>query len=728
MTISIWRYSHLLLAISSSLFLLIASVTGIVLAFEPISDSIKSFHIKGSNDLSVAETIHTLQHHYDEIISFEIDSNNAMIASVITKEGNSETIYVDPTNGGKLGKPIEKATVFKFATNLHRSLFLKSTGRFFVGFVSFILFIIAITGVLLILKRQRSIKRFFFKIEKEYFAQFYHIILGRLLLIPILLIAVTGVYLSLEKFSLLPKSTISHQVSIENSGSTPKIAIKDFDIFKTITLKNVKAIEFPFSDSVEDYFLIKLSDRELIVNQFTGAIISEELYPFVTLASQWSMVLHTGKGNILWSTILLIASCSILFFMYSGFTMTIKRHKKSKLRHSNHNKDESEYIILVGSETGNTFTFATLFANALAAIGKTVFISELNNYSSYRQARHLIIFTSTYGEGEPPTNAKKFEQKFKAIRPINSIQFSVVGLGSLAYPDFCKYALDVNHTLASHPLFTSVLEPYKINNQSFEAFKDWVSIWSSTLKISLHIKQPQKKKKRKNNVFTIIERTPINEDDTFLLRLRTKRTIDFQSGDLFSFSPKEDEIERLYSIGKVNGDILLSIKKHELGICSNYFSKLQKGDTIKASIKQNSTFHFPNIRKEVIMIANGTGIAPFLGMIASEKNMSNTHLFWGGRTRASLEIYNDFIKKEQLSSFHTAYSQTQKDKIYVQDLITKEANLISNVLKNNGIIMICGSIGMQKEVLHVLETISRKNLNLPLSIFEKKNQIKVDCY
>ncbi len=698
------------------------------MAFEPISDSIKSFRIKGSNDLSLAETIHTLQHQYDEIISFEIDANNAMIASVITKEGNSETIYVDPTNGEKLGKPTEKATVFKFVTNLHRSLFLKSIGRFFVGFVSFILFIIAITGVLLILKRQRSIKRFFFKIEKEYFAQFYHIVLGRLLLIPILLIAITGVYLSLEKFSLLPKNTISHQINTENSKSTPKIAIKDFDLFKTITLKNVKAIEFPFSDSAEDYFLIKLSDKELIVNQFTGTIISEELYPFVTLASQWSMILHTGKGSILWSIILLIACCSILFFMYSGFTMTIKRRKKSKLHYFNYDKDEAEYIILVGSETGSTFTFATLFANALSAIGKTVFISELNNYTSYKTAQHLIIFTSTYGEGEPPTNAKKFEKNFNTIQPNNNIHFSVVGLGSLAYPDFCKYALDVHHTLESHPLFTSTIAPYKINNQSFVAFKDWASIWSSTMGLSLHIKQPQKKKERKNKVFTILDRTSINKDDTFLLRLRTKRTIDFQSGDLLSFSPKEDKIERLYSIGEINGDILLSIKKHEFGICSNHFSKLQIGDTINASIKQNATFHFPDTEKEVIMIANGTGIAPFLGMIASEKNMSKTHLFWGGRTRASLEIYNDFIKKEQLSSFHTAYSQTQKEKIYVQDLITKEADLISNILKNDGVIMICGSIGMQKEVLRVLETISKTKLNLPLNTFEKKNQIKVDCY
>jgi sulfite reductase (NADPH) flavoprotein alpha-component len=46
MTISIWRYSHFLLAAVSSLFLIIASVTGIILAIEPIAHKAKGYGIK----------------------------------------------------------------------------------------------------------------------------------------------------------------------------------------------------------------------------------------------------------------------------------------------------------------------------------------------------------------------------------------------------------------------------------------------------------------------------------------------------------------------------------------------------------------------------------------------------------------------------------------------------------------------------------------------------------
>ncbi|AXT62670.1 FAD-binding oxidoreductase [Aquimarina sp. AD10] len=732
MTISIWRYSHLALAISSSLFLSIASITGIILALEPISDSLYSNNIEDGKDLTLAETIATLHNNFAEVINFEIDANDAMIASVITKNGNSETIYVNPITGETLGKPKEKAAIFKFATNLHRSLFLKSIGRFFVGFISLLLIIIAVTGIVLILKRQGGIKYFFSKIENDYFAQYYHVVLGRLFLLPILIIAVTGVYLSLEKFSIVPKTAITHQLDIDDSRPPNKIAIRDFEVFRSIMLGNVRSVEFPFSNAIEDYFVIKLSNKELVVNQFNGEIISSKPYPFMAFISLWSLSLHTGQGNVIWSFILLIASCSILFFMYSGFMLSLKRKRSSSINNFKYKKHESEYIILVGSETGSTFTFANLFAEALSSSGKKVFVSELNNYSLYKNARHLIIFTATYGIGEPPTNARKFNHIFNTISPLNKLQFSIVGLGSLAYPHFCKFALDLDTLLKTNSKFESILEPYKINNQSFTDFKAWVSAWSKQTGIPLQIKDSIKQHTTKSENFNVIERSKINNDQTFLLRLQPQNDIQFESGDLLAFFPEEDNIERLYSIGRIHGEIVLAIKKHEFGICSRYLSKLHPGDTIKASIKQNPDFHFPNTKKEMIMIANGTGIAPFLGMLANKENKTNTHLIFGCRTKDSIKMYDNYITKgiltKKIASLHLCYSQEQKEKIYVQDILKKKPHLIARILHNKGIIMICGSTTMQKEVLKTLEIISETELCVPLSNFQKKNQIKMDCY
>ncbi|WP_062053515.1 PepSY domain-containing protein [Aquimarina longa] len=732
MTISIWRYSHLALAISSFSFILIASITGIILAFEPISNQLKPYAIEHAQNQTIAQTISVLKNHYDEILSLEVDNNDFVSVSVITTEGKNQTFYINPLTGEKNGEIIEKAPIFKFATNLHRSLFLKSMGRFFVGLISFILFLIAITGVLLIIKRQQGIHRFFSKIIKENFEQYYHIIIGRLTLLPIIIIAVTGVYLSLEKFSLLPSYTPDHHIDFENIKTTPKQQLNDFIIFNEITLKNVRVIEFPFSDDAEDHFYIKLSDKELIINQFTGDTLSASEYPFVTLASHWSLVLHTGQGSIVWSIILGIVSCSILFFIYSGFSMTLKRRKKSATPKNKYHKDIAEYIILVGSETGTTFGLAKLLYNSLLKLGKTVFISELNKYSSYKEAKHLIVLTSTYGQGESPINAKKFETLLRTIHQKKEILFTVVGFGSLAYPDFCKYAIDVHKLLKSHPKFTPVLEVYKINNQSYEAFRDWASQWGKCINVSIALGQPYYMRPKKEVSFSVVYRSSIGIDDTFLLRLQPEKKVVFESGDLLAFYPKSDPVERLYSIGKIDTDILLSIKKHEFGICSTYFSQLIKNDCITGSIKRNPDFHFPTNTSEVIMIANGTGIAPFLGMISKHNKNIKTYLFWGARNQQSGELYQEIIKSSiknnHLTAFYPAYSRESQEKIYVQDLLKRNTDFIAKALDHKGVILICGSVIMQKEVITILDEICEKINHKPLSFYQNRGQLKMDCY
>ena len=729
MTISIWRYSHLTLAISSALFIIIASVTGIILAFEPISDKLNSFDLVPTNQISITETIAVLHQKYDEVITIEVDENDFVSANVILEDGKSATFYINPKTGEKIGDIIEKKPIYEFATNLHRSLFLKSTGRILIGFVSFLLLLVSVTGIVLIAKRQGGISKFFSKIVKEDFNQYYHIIIGRYTLIPIIIITVTGVYLSLEKFSLLPKDTSVH-INIEQKKDT---LISNFDFFKTTRLEEVKKIEFPFSTDEEDYYYVKLTNKEVAVHQKTGQIISLKKQPFVSFGSYYSLLLHTGKGSILWSIVLLLACFAILFFIFSGFAMTLQRRKKTTIIKNKFHKDEADYIILVGSETGSTFNFATAFYKALIAAGKTVFLSELNQYTSYKKATNLIIFTATYGEGEAPINAKKFISKIENTSQNNTLNFSLVGFGSIEYTQYCQFAILVHANLQLNNKFTPILPVFKINNQSFSDFNQWVKEWNDFYKTTLNITSESLLiNNKKEQEFTVINKTDINIDDTFLIQLKPNKKTSFESGDLLSITPKNETRSRLYSIAKIENTILLSIKKHEFGLCSTYFNSLNEADKIVASVQKNATFHLPKKTKEVILIANGTGIAPFLGIINRKKSNTKVHLFWGGRTKESFKIYkkniNTALENKKLTSFYAGYSQEGKEKIYVQDILEQQATLIANTLENGNTIMICGSIAMQKGVTKVLEEISKKHLQSSLNKFEENNQIKTDCY
>ncbi|MDY0779376.1 PepSY domain-containing protein [Tenacibaculum sp. IB213877] len=726
-TLSIWRYSHLTMAISSSLFIIIASITGIILAFEPISNQLKPYAIHNSANITLATTISSLKNEYDEVITLKVDDHNFIEASVFTKEGKSDTFYINPTTGKKIASLEDRNPIFSWTTNFHRSLFLKSTGRFLVGFFSFLLFLIAVTGSILVIKRQGGITKFFTKVIKEDINQYYHVLLGRYTLIPIVIITLTGVFLSLGKFSLLPENKISHNFNLPETKTNKNISIADFSIFKNTKLNELTSLEFPFSDDEEDFFFLKLKNKEMYIHQYTGDIISSQNFSWTQILTHYSLILHTGKGTILWSVILMFSSFSILFFVYSGFAITINRRQKNSLLKNKYNKNAAEYILLVGSETGSTFSFANSLFNALLKAKKTVFIDSLNNYSNYGNAKHLVVLTSTYGDGTAPANANNFLTTLKNTQQSNSIEYSVIGFGSLAYTNYCKFATDVD--LALHKLFSfkRALPIYKINNQSFTDFKQWGILWGKKNGIELELKQ-KLQKQTKQQLFTVVEKTQLNTDDSFLIKLKPHKQTKFLSGDLLAITPKEDNLPRLYSIGKIDNCILLSIKKYSHGICSSYLNQLEINSTVLATIQANTSFHFPKKSKEVVLIANGTGIAPFLGMIHEKDTAVKTHLFWGGRTKASAEMYSKHLLKasenKQLTSLYIAYSQEQKEKMYVQDLLVKQENIIASALKNKGTIMICGSVAMMNDVIKVLEKISLEKLKKPLNF----TQIKTDCY
>jgi sulfite reductase (NADPH) flavoprotein alpha-component len=729
MILSIWRYSHLALAISSFVFILLASITGIILAIQPISEQFEPYKTEDLGSLTIAQTVTVFQDTYPEILDIKIDHNDFVVASVFTNDGENLEGYFNPKTAKFLGEHIKPSPFFQWITNFHRSLFLKSTGRFLVGLGSFLLFLIAITGSILILKRQKGFIKFFSRIIKENFNQYWHIVLGRLSLIPIIIITLTGVYLSLEKFDALPKVDHKHQIDYDSIKATPKRSITNFDLFKTTPLNELESLEFPFSSDVEDVFTLQLHSEHLIINQYTGEILSRTETSWVHTLSKLSLKLHTGQGSIIWAIILAIASVNILFFIYSGFAMTFKR-RASKLKNV-YALSDAEILILVGSENGSTFQFANAFHKQLLLQKRKVHIAHLNHFKLHHSTQQIIIFAATYGQGEAPSNATKFLKLIQHTTSNPNISYAVLGFGSLSYPNYCQFAIDVDNALKSK--FTQVLQPFKINDKSIESFQQWTSLWSQQMHIDISIPETDltsKPQYLKPFKVTRKSKAENNCDNTFLIELEPQHRKRFTSGDLLAIYPKNDHRERLYSIGKVDRKVQLSVKLHYKGIGSTALHNLQIGDTLKARIIRNTGFHSPKNSKTTIMIANGTGIAPFLGMLDQNRSKS-MHLYFGLRTAKSKALYHEAIQQalhsNQLKSIKYALSQ-EENSCYVQDLILEDESFIADTLKRNGTIMICGSLAMYEGVLEVLKYIIGKHLNTSLEYYLNKQQIKSDCY
>ncbi len=733
---SYWRKAHLLLALVASLFLIVTSLTGIILSFEPVSNRLHESHIRNTEDGSLGSIIHTLEEQYLEVIELKVDENQLLTVSVIDDEGEFRTFHTNPTTGKEVQTAYDEAWLFSFSRTLHRSLFYGNTGRLIIGITAFLLFFIAISGIILVAKRQLRFRKFFSKITKDNPDSYWHIVVGRWSFPLLLIIALTGTILSLERFEFFPEETeIKHAINFDELTDHPQVEKDQFELFQSIQLQDIEWVQFPFSPDVEDYFHVRLTDREIIINQFNGSIISEkEIDPsqqFQTLVFN----LHTGKTSWIWSFILGLASLSILFFMFTGIRIFLKRRKRKTGGQNIYSRDECTVIILVGSEGGKTSLRAKSAFDQLVRQNVKVYIDELNNYQRYACMEHLLIFTSTYGDGQAPSNAYLFPQKLATIHQPLDFTYSVVGFGSIDYPQFCQFAKDVDELLLSQAKKT--IDIATINKQSSEDVNLWGKAWSNAMNLSplLFDQTPPKTEKEETFLFYVTGTTAEKKspESSFQLTLTSPDT-SYQAGDLLVIQPKSDERERYYSIGKNHaGDLFLSVKLHEHGMCSNYLNSLASGDVLNAHIQENKDFHLPEKASKIICIANGTGIAPFIGMAFENEQKKRLDLYWGGRSQDDLNNYLNEIEHAQsigqLASFQFALSrETTHDYRYVQDLIELNKNSIAQSLSDGAVLMICGSIAMRNDVLKLLRSICSTNLSKRLEDFEMNGQIRVDCY
>ncbi|TRW91350.1 assimilatory sulfite reductase (NADPH) flavoprotein subunit [Candidatus Methylobacter oryzae] len=113
--------------------------------------------------------------------------------------------------------------------------------------------------------------------------------------------------------------------------------------------------------------------------------------------------------------------------------------------------DSADITILVGSQTGNSDALAEQMHRLAAGRGLKTVIKKMGDYKfmQLKAEKKLLVIVSTYGEGEPPDNAKElFEHLFSKRAPsFPQMQFSVLGLGDSSYEFFCKTAADFDRRL-----------------------------------------------------------------------------------------------------------------------------------------------------------------------------------------------------------------------------------------------------------------------------------------
>lgn len=485
-------------------------------------------------------------------------------------------------------------------------------------------------------------------------------------------------------------------------------------------------------DDPDEFFILKLRDRELTINQLNGSLHKEVKYPFTALAEQFSLDLHTGKTNIIWAIILGLASLNIVFFIYTGFAITFKR-RRTKIKNK-YKPEEAEIVILFGTENGSTLFFANQIHKQLLADGQKSLLLGMNQYQCFPKAKHLLVFTSTYGLGTAPSNALQFEHKLNSHPQEQDVQFSVLGFGSKAYPDFCAYAREIDHLLEKQAWASRLTDLYTVNDKHVDELISWIHQWSAQTNIALASAPAIYSAKVVGlTKFKVIAKSTVSASNTtFALVLKPSGKIKMQSGDLLAIYPAQDQRERFYSIGYKDGMVQLVVKLFPDGFGSSFLYRLEPNQTLQARVMVNPSFHFPKAANAVALIANGTGVAPFLGMISANESMTPLRLYAGFRHRNEMTAhYIDFadeqIKLGHLKQLELAFSREENAQ-YVMDLIRRDALYFVELLDKGGCILLCGALRMQHDVEHTLNELLLEHVGKTIAVYKENGQILTDCY
>ena len=147
----------------------------------------------------------------------------------------------------------------------------------------------------------------------------------------------------------------------------------------------------------------------------------------------------------------------------------------------------------------------------------------------------------------------------------------------------------------------------------------------------------------------------------------------------------------------------LSGSGQHFGVASNYLANLKEGEKVSCSVRaSNARFHPPEDTKiPVVMIAAGTGIAPFRGFIQERaaqlvcgREIGHTVLYFGCRSQDDLIYSNELDKWSKLGAvqLRVVFSrQPNAQQKYVQDLLWEDRNEIANLYRSGARFYTCGS-------------------------------------
>nr|AAK43730.1 nitric oxide synthase form A [Physarum polycephalum] len=159
--------------------------------------------------------------------------------------------------------------------------------------------------------------------------------------------------------------------------------------------------------------------------------------------------------------------------------------------------------------------------------------------------------------------------------------------------------------------------------------------------------------------------------------------------------------------------------KQHYGVASNFLANSKFGAKVKV-FSRHSDFSLPKSpATPILLVGPGTGLAPlrsFWQERAHLKDLGQAALFFGCRSRNEDYIYEKEVANAKarglLSHVSVAFSRDSAKKVYVQDKLVEEADMVVKLLTEGAHVYVCGDATMATGVKDAFKQIVQTKMGL----------------
>jgi len=782
MTRNILFQIHWFLGITAGLVLAVMGVTGAALSFEPeiLAALNRDRPIAGTTvRLTGPELIAQIRRQRPdaEIGRLIVPSASGELTSVTYRlKGSKERHFerLDPHDGALLGEPRGGATI-DFLEDLHRWLALpgggNGIGRQISGFSAIALIYFALSGLYLRWPRRPLDWRNWFVLDfrktGRNLYRMLHAVIGGWVLVFYLISGFTGLWWSYDWYRQGVRALLVAEAPGEKPKGPKEVPVdvaRAWDGFVRATNgHHYDRITVSVRDYGEVQFRAKLPDArhdrvsdELTIDGTTGAVISDRPYASRPLGEDIVtsiFELHRGAYfGLIGRIAMMLASLTMPLFTITGFLLYFaRRRRKAALAEvvadtSAPPVDDATTLVAYASQTGSAERIARLTAAALPDAAALP-VASLDPDRLSRASR-LFVVASTYGEGEPPDNARGFARTMEREAPdLSHLDYAVMALGDREYAEFCAFGHRVDRWLHDHGA-TRLFDTVEADGSDADAQRQWqhqlaglggrtdqpdwapaaMEAWRLADRRLLnpgsaggeawHVTLEPAEGAAEwtpGDIVEILPQQDVRRVDAYLKASgiadtpdnRAKLMTSILPTDLADVATLKPIGHREYSIASIpaSGRIELIVRRCTAadgydGLGSGWLCHgAPVGSMVQARVRSNPAFHPPADRDvPLILIGNGTGLAGLLAHLRHRamQGGATARLYWGERHPS----HDDFLSEERrallaagvLTGQRVAWSRQPGGHRYVQDAIAADAAGIRRAIEDGAAIYVCGSV------------------------------------